>query len=104
MARILIVEDNRNHLELMAYILRSHGHTILSAGSAESAWTMTECCQEIDLVICDIQLPRLSGLGLVRRLPISERYKSVPIMAVTAGSLGQAHEAFYAGGSRGRCG
>ncbi|HKW16775.1 MAG TPA: response regulator [Terriglobales bacterium] len=100
MARILIVEDNRDHLELMAYILRSHGHTIMSAGSAESGWTMTECCQQIDLVICDVHLPRVSGLSLVRRLRLAERYKTVPIMAVTAGSLGQAHEAFAAGVSR----
>ena len=100
MSRILIVEDNRDHLELMSYILRSHGHTILSAGSAESGWTMTECCEQIDLIICDINLPRVSGLSLMRRLRLSERYKSVPIMAVTAGSLGQAHEAFDAGVSR----
>jgi CheY-like chemotaxis protein len=100
MARILIVEDNREHLELMAYILRSHGHTILSAGSAESGWTLTECCQHIDLLICDIQLPRISGLSLMRRVKQSERYKDVPIIAVTAGSLGQAHEAFDVGVSR----
>lgn len=100
MARILIVEDNRDHLELMAYILRSHGHTILSAGSAESGWTMSECCEQIDLLICDLGLPRLGGLQLVRRIRLSERYTSVPIMAVTAGSLGQAHEAFDAGVNR----
>ena len=100
MARILIVEDNRDHLELMAYILRSHGHTILSAGSAESGWTMTECCEQIDLIICDLNMPRTSGLALVRRLRQSERYATVPIIAVTAGCLGQAHEAFDAGVSR----
>jgi two-component system cell cycle response regulator len=100
MARILLIEDNRDHLELMAYLLRSHGHFMLSAGSAESGQTMMECCQDIDLIICDIRLGNASGIDLVRALRKSGRFSSVPIVAVTAGSMGQAHEAFAAGFNR----
>ena len=100
MARILLIEDNRDHLELMAYLLRAQGHVPLSAGSAESGWTMMECCQEIDLIICDIRLGKASGTDLVRTLKKSGRLSGVPIVAVTAGSMGQAHEAFAAGFDR----
>lgn len=100
MARILLIEDNRDHLELMAYLLRAQGHVLLSAGSAESGWTMMECCQEIDLIICDIRLGKASGIDLVRTLKKSGRLSGVPIVAVTAGSMGQAHEAFAAGFDR----
>jgi CheY-like chemotaxis protein len=100
MARILLIEDNRDHLELMAYLLRSHGHVPLSAGSAESGRIMIECCQELDLIICDIALGGASGIDLVRTLRKSGRLSSVPIVAVTAGSMGQAHEAFAAGFDR----
>ncbi len=97
MARILLIEDNRDHLELMAYLLRSQGHVMLSAGSAESGRTMMQCCQEIDLIICDIKLGNSSGIDLVRNLRKSGRFSSVPIVAVTAGSMGQAADAFAAG-------
>jgi two-component system cell cycle response regulator len=99
-ARILLIEDNRDHLELMAYLLRSQGHVLLSAGSAESGRTMMQCCQGIDLIICDIRLGNASGIDLVRALRKSGRFDSVPIVAVTAGSMGQAAEAFAAGFNR----
>lgn len=97
MARILLIEDNRDHLELMAYILRAQGHMPLSAGNAESGRTMITCCEEIDLIICDINLGSESGIDLVKALRKSGRLKHVPIVAVTAGSVGQASAAFAAG-------
>lgn len=100
MARILLIEDNRDHLELMAYLLGAHGHVMLSAGSAESGRTMMRCCEEIDLIICDIKLGNASGIDLVRSLRNSGRFSGVPIVAVTAGSVGQAPDAFAAGFNR----
>jgi two-component system cell cycle response regulator len=100
MARILLIEDNRDHLELMAYLLRAQGHVLLSAGSAESAWTLLACCQELDLIICDINLGRANGIELVRSLKKSGKFTSVPVVAVTAGSIGQSQEAFAAGFDR----
>jgi two-component system cell cycle response regulator len=61
---------------------------------------MMQCCQEIDLIICDIKLGNASGIDLVRDLRKSGRFSSIPIVAVTAGSLGQAPEAFAAGFNR----
>jgi len=100
MARILLIDDERNDLELMAYLLQAAGHMPLSAGNAESAATMMECCTEIDLIICDIKLGNASGIDLVKTLKKSGRFSSTPIVAVTAGSLGQSHEAFDAGFDR----
>lgn len=97
MARILLIEDNRDHLELMAYLLRSQGHIPLSAGSAECGRMMLECCEQIDLIICDIHLGASSGIDLIRTLRKSGRFAGAPIVAVTAGSIGQAHEVFAAG-------
>jgi CheY-like chemotaxis protein len=96
-ARILLVEDNPDHLELMAFLLRSQGHETINAGSAESGQTMMRCCGEIDLIICDISLGNASGIDLVRTLRKSGRFNRVPIVAITAGSMGQAPEAYAAG-------
>jgi two-component system cell cycle response regulator len=61
---------------------------------------MMECCTEIDLIICDIKLGNASGIDLVKTLKKSGRFSSTPIVAVTAGSLGQSNEAFAAGFDR----
>lgn len=84
----------------MACLLQAAGHTPLSAGNAESATTMMECCQEIDLIICDIRLGDVSGIDLVKILKKSGRFSTTPIVAVTAGSIGQSHQAFAAGFDR----
>src|SRR5947209_1061071 len=97
MARVLLIEDNRDHLELMAYLLRAQEHVLLSAGSAESGWTLIQCCQDLDLIISDINLGKASGIDLVRMLKNSGKFPRIPIVAVTAGSIGQSHEAFAAG-------
>jgi CheY-like chemotaxis protein len=81
----------------MAYLLRSQGHETMNAGSAESGQTMMRCCREIDLIICDISLGNASGIELVRALRQSGRFDNVPIVAITAGSMGQAPEAYAAG-------
>jgi CheY-like chemotaxis protein len=96
-ARILLVEDNPDQLELIAHLLRSQGHETINAGSAESGQTMMRCCGEIDLIICDISLGNASGIDLVRTLRKSGRFNRVPIVAITAGSMGQAPEAYAAG-------
>ncbi|HEY6337515.1 MAG TPA: response regulator [Candidatus Sulfotelmatobacter sp.] len=100
MARILLIEDNRDHLELMAYLLRAHGDTPLSAGSAECGFSMLRCCQEIDLIVCDINLGNANGLDLIRAVRKAGVFPGIPIIAVTAGSSGQALEAFEAGVNR----
>jgi CheY-like chemotaxis protein len=48
-------------------------------------------------MICDISLGNASGIDLVRTLRKSGRFGNVPIVAVTAGSMGQAPEAYAAG-------
>jgi CheY-like chemotaxis protein len=100
MSRILLIEDDRVCLELMAYLLRSQGHETLSAGTAESGTTMLECCCELDLIICDIGLGKISGIEWVRTLKKSGRFSAVPLIAVTAGDVGRAQEAFDAGFDR----
>ena len=60
-AQILLIEDNRDHLELMAYLLRAFGHKPLSVGSGEAGLGIAEY-KSVDLVVCDLMLGTMSGL------------------------------------------
>jgi two-component system phosphate regulon response regulator PhoB len=84
-ATILIVEDERDIRELIAYNLQRAGHNAVQAGSAEDA---LERVREAlpDLIVIDWMLPGMSGMELARRLKGSKRTEGVPVIMVTARS------------------
>lgn len=83
MARILIIEDNPTNLQLMSYLLRAFGHTILAATRGEDGLEMVRR-ETPDLVICDVQLPGIDGLEVSRRLGQHPAWRHIPRVAVTA--------------------
>ena len=83
MADILLIEDNSEHLELLAETLRFGGHTPYSAKNTEIANEIISK-NKIDLMILDISLPGMSGFDFVELL--QKKGKKIPFIVVT-GSL-----------------
>ncbi len=82
-ARILIVEDNSANLELMTYLLSAFGHEPLA--SQDGVEALEALSRETpDLVVCDIQLPRMDGYEVLRHMRASEAWRGLPVVAVTA--------------------
>ncbi len=83
MAAILIVEDERDIRELIAYNLERAGHKTVHAGSGEEA---LDCVRAVlpDLAVIDWMLPGMSGMDLARRLKADKRTDGLPIIMVTA--------------------
>ena len=82
-AHILIVEDNAANLELMEYLLRAFGYTVLSARDGREG-VETALRERPDLILMDLQLPVVTGVEAVRQ--IRERWTPPrpSIIAVTA--------------------
>jgi two-component system, cell cycle response regulator len=82
-ANILIIEDNPTNMELMAYLLTNFGYEVRSAPEGRSG---IEIALKIapDLIICDIEMPGLSGFDVLRALREHEQTKRLPMIAVTA--------------------
>jgi two-component system cell cycle response regulator len=83
MARILVIEDNPTNLELMSYLLKAFGHEVLTAMDGEEGIEAVRR-STVDLIICDVQLPKLDGFGVVAHLKSQPALRSIPILAVTA--------------------
>ena len=81
-ARILVVEDNPNNLELMAFLLEAFGHEALLAHDGEEGLEVARRTP-VDLVLLDLQMPKMDGYELVRRLR-AEAGWTAPLVAVTA--------------------
>ena len=88
MAKILIVEDEADIQELIAYNLERAGHRALRATSGEQAVALVREALP-DLVIIDWMLPGMSGIELARLLKADKRSESVPLIMVTARSAEQ---------------
>ena len=67
MPRILLVEDNKDTLRYLAWVLSQRGHLVLSAVDLASAREIV-ASDDFDLVISDIELPDGSGLELMREV------------------------------------
>lgn len=85
-ARILVVEDDPVSLELMAYLLTAFGHSVLRAADGAEALRLAR--RELpDLVLCDNQLPVLSGVEVARELKSDAATRGIPLVSVTAAAM-----------------
>jgi len=82
-ARILIIDDNPENLELMTYLLGAFGHTMLKAMDGEEGLQLARR-EKPDLILCDVQMPKLDGFELARQIRRDPQLSDVPLVAVTA--------------------
>jgi CheY-like chemotaxis protein len=83
MKRILVADDNPVSRELVREVLEAPGRKIVEAADGEEA--LERIGEEIpDLVLLDIQMPRLDGFGVVRRIRHDPRTAALPVLALTA--------------------
>jgi CheY-like chemotaxis protein len=100
MARILVIEDNPQNIELMRFLLEAFGHEPVLARDGEEGAAMA-LSDPPDLIVCDIQMPKLDGYGLLSRLKNDERLRSIPCVAVTALAMSGDRDKLLAAGFEG---
>ena len=83
MARILVIEDNRENLKLATLLLLNAGHVVLSAIDAESGLILARG-ELPDLILMDIQLPGMDGLAATALLKQDPATAAIPVIALTA--------------------
>ena len=94
---VLIIEDHADNLELMNYLLQAFGYSTLTAMDGLAGVDLART-QDLDLVLCDIQLPEIDGFEVARRLKQDERLRSIPLVAITAlAMVGDRERALAAG-------
>ncbi len=102
-ARVLLVEDNEVNQEVMLELLRSVGlHVELAADGVEAIEAVEKAAREraapCDIVLMDVQMPRMDGLEATRRLRALPGCAEIPIIAMTANAYGEDRLACLAAG------
>ena len=95
--KILIVEDNPQNMRLVEMTLRAGGYALLKATDGEEALDLANRKQP-DLIVIDMQLPKISGIEVIKRLRQLPSFSHVPIIALTAYAMKGDREKFIEAG------
>jgi two-component system cell cycle response regulator DivK len=97
MKRILVAEDRPGSRELIRTVLESAGYEVLEAADGQEALEKA-CGASVDLVLLDLQMPRVDGFGVLVQLRKDPRFENTPIVALTANAMrGDRERALAAG-------
>ena len=83
-AAVLVVEDNVSNFVLIARMLGYLGIHCEWKTSGYEVVDYADTLPRLDLILMDIRLPYEDGYGALKKIRASERFKAVPIIAVTA--------------------
>ncbi len=84
--KILLVEDNPVNMRLIKLTLKNDNYCFIEAVNGEEALTLAES-HIPDLIVLDIQIPKIDGYEVARRLKNDNRTKAIPIIALTAHAM-----------------
>ena len=82
---ILIVDDSESIREVVVFTLENKGYNVFAAVDGKDALKYLDG-HKIDLIITDLHMPNLDGLGLIKEVRKMENYKFVPILYLTTES------------------
>jgi two-component system chemotaxis sensor kinase CheA len=81
--RILLAEDTLTTRELERSILETAGYSVLVARDGADAWQLLQD-QTVDVVVSDVNMPRMDGIALCRAIRSSPRHAGLPLVLVTS--------------------
>jgi len=81
--RILVADDSITTRSLEKSIIESAGYEVLAAADGEEAWRMLQQ-RPVDLVVSDVEMPRMDGFALAEAIRGSRRWGRLPVVLVSA--------------------
>lgn len=82
---VLLAEDSDFFRTQVKRFFEEDGYTVLAAPDGEAAWELLlNNVDTVRAVVTDIEMPRLSGLGLTRRIRSEARFSSLPVIGLTS--------------------
>jgi two-component system alkaline phosphatase synthesis response regulator PhoP len=83
MAKLLVVDDEKDIVELLTFLLQKDGHHIIHAFNGIEALKLV-AVEIPDLIILDIMMPEMDGYAVYSKLSENPITRSIPILILTA--------------------
>jgi pilus assembly protein CpaE len=83
MAKILLIDDDKDILRLLEYALRRASHTVLTSVDGTQGLAMVEA-ERPDLIVADVMMPRMTGYDFCRQVRARPNLADIPIVIFSA--------------------
>jgi two-component system cell cycle response regulator DivK len=80
---VLIIDDYEKSLRLFSFIIGSMGYRVLATSDSEEG-VRTAHDEQPDLILMDVQMPKMNGIQALKLLKADERTRDIPVIAVTS--------------------
>jgi two-component system chemotaxis response regulator CheY len=84
--RILTIDDSRTIRDMLNLTLSEAGFEVLQAVDGQDGIDVLEKQERVDLVITDINMPKMDGYGVIRHIRGQSRYNGMPVLVLTTES------------------
>ena len=84
---ILLVDDDNRNIFAMAAVLKARGFKVASATAMNEAFRILDEPGSIGMVLMDMMMPGMDGYQAINFLKGEEKYKAIPVVAVTAQAM-----------------
>ncbi len=81
--QILVVDDSKTVRNLVAFILKSEGFKVTTAEDGLDGLEKLYSMQKIDLIMSDVNMPRMDGFTFIRTVREQPAYRDVPIIVLS---------------------
>lgn len=83
-ATVLVAEDSDFFRGQIKRLIEAVGYKVLAAEDGQAAWELLDAnADQIAVVTTDVDMPRLDGLGLTRRIRADKRFADLPVIALS---------------------
>ena len=82
-ARILTVDDSMSIRKMIEFALKSKGYIVMAAADGQEGLEILERDERFELLVLDINMPRMDGLTLLRNVRQRPEWKKLPVLMLT---------------------
>jgi two-component system, chemotaxis family, chemotaxis protein CheY len=86
--KILVVDDSAAIRQSISFILKQEGYDTVEATDGQEALNMLGSIEALDLIITDVNMPNLDGIGFIKKAREIAKFKFTPILVLTTESQG----------------
>jgi CheY-like chemotaxis protein len=98
--KVLIVDDDARNIFALATVLENHEMEVLTATNGRQAIELIDSTPDLNVVLMDIMMPEMDGYQTMREIRNDPRWRSLPILALTAKAMkGDREKCLEAGAS-----
>ena len=80
---ILVVDDSKTIRNLVAFVLKAEGFRVSTAEDGLDAMEKLYSLDQVDLIVSDVNMPRMDGFTFIKNIRAQDAYKDIPIIVLS---------------------